>query len=209
MAEELVTQLPPAWSRFEADAGERGAALGGLCRVLAASRPGGVLLAVGDGAGAAGIWIRHGMDLASRLVIVTDADAAGPLRAELDDDLRVTVHVQDPAGFLADVHAHRFDLVVDASPDPPRARTRLAVAGLAPGGLYVTRGGAAGVAEAISGGNETRGGAGRLFLATLPGAPGITLVARGPAGASTRRRGGRRARRGVTPLFASRGRRGG
>lgn len=203
----LVTQPPAAWSRLAGEADHGDAAFGALCRALAASRPGGVLLAFGDGAGAAGVWMHDGMDLASRLVVVTGADAAEPLRAALGDDLRVTVHVQDPAEFLADVHAHRFDLVVDASVDPPQTRTRLAVAGLAPGGLYLAPAGAAGIAAALSSLGEYEPG--RLFSTELAGEPGVTLVARGPGDAHGRRRGGRRVRRGVTPMFASRTRRGG
>ena len=48
-----------------------------------------------------------------------------------------------------------------------------------------------------------------LVSTGLPLEPGVTLVVRGPPEVRTKRRGGRRSRQGVTPLFSSRPRRGG
>lgn len=171
--------------------------LGELCRVLAASRPGGVFLCLGDGAGGMGAWVLDGMDLASRLVVVVgDEDEAGAVRPVLGDDLRVTVHVQDPAGFLGDVSGHRFDLITDLCPGPPAAVTGPALAALAPGGFCVTRHARAALAEIPD--------TDPLFCTSLALEESVTLIVRGPPKTPARRRGGRRARQGVTPLFSPR-----
>ena len=94
---------------------------GELARVLAASRPGGVFLCLGGGAGEMGAWVLGGMDLSSRLVVVVqDGDEDDKLRPVFGDDLRITVHVQDAVAFLGDVRDHRFDLITDLSPGPGR-----------------------------------------------------------------------------------------
>jgi hypothetical protein len=210
---------PKAWSRLCETVANVGSAadldlpLGELCRVLAAARPGGVFLCLGSGAGGIGAWILDGMDLSSRLVIVAGGDdEADLLRSVLGDDLRVTVHVQDAAGFLGDVHEHRFDLVADLCPGPPAAATRLALGALAPGGFCVTRHDIAELAKMLSAeapGSESIPRVDPLVSTGLPLESGVTLVVRGPPEVRTTRRGGRRSRQGVTPLFSSRPRGGG
>jgi len=217
MSGKFPSRPPQAWSRLCETAAVGGAAdvdlpLGELCRVLAASRPGGVFLCLGSGAGGIGAWVLDGMDLSSRLVIVVGGDEeADLLRPILGDDLRVTVHVQDPAGFLGDVREHRFDLIADLCPGPPADATGLALGALAPGGFCVTHHDIAELAKMLS--TETPGfegipGVDSLVSTGLPLEPGVSLVVRGPPRARARRRGGRRTRQGVTPLFSSRPRRG-
>ena len=114
-----------------------------MTRALAASRPGGVFLCLGRGAGEMAAWIFDGMDLSGRLVIVLQTDQeADALRALLDDDMRITVHVQDAVTFLGDVRDHRFDLITDLNPAQSADRSadlgRLALTRLAPGAFYLS-----------------------------------------------------------------------
>ena len=79
-----------------------------------------------------------GLPPGARLVVLSgDAEAAETLAARLGDDLRVTVHTQAPEGFLHDVAAHRFELLILARSAPPSALIALAASRLAPGGLLV------------------------------------------------------------------------
>lgn len=178
-----------------------------VVRLLAASKPGGAFLCLGAAGAALAPRIVEGMDMSARLVVVVDdQETAAALAPDLHADLRVAVHAQDCAAFLRDVSEHRFDLVAaPAAQDPVAA---LALERLAPGGLYVTREPlgalhgslAAGAAPAPDG--EARA-ADDVTLAALPGASGLTIVARGPERQRPRRRGGRRSREGVTSIFAS------
>lgn len=214
MAEPLSSQPPRDWPRLRDAHAERGgdvldAALGELCRVLAASRPGGVFLAMGEGAAAIATWIQDGMDLASRLVVLVEDGAARSLGAPFDDDLRITVHAQASGAFLEDVRAHRFDLIADLHPGASADVSPRALAVLAAGGFCVSRHDATALDAAIAAGPDIGVDTRSLVLTRLAGEPGITLVVRGPRRAPARRRGGRRARQGVTPLFSPRPRRGG
>lgn len=184
---------------------------GEMTRVLAASRPGGVVLCLGGGAGEMGAWALGGMDLASRLVVVVqDENEADMLRPIFDDDLRVTVHVQDAAAFLGDVRDHRFDLITDLSPGQAAELSRLALVRLATGAFYMTRHSPAELTQMLSaqgtaaGNQESALDAKQFVLTHLPGELDVTLIARGAQRIQARRRGGRRARQGVTPLFSAR-----
>jgi len=185
---------------------------GEMTRVLAASRPGGVVLCLGGGAGEMGAWALGGMDLASRLVVVAqDEKEADMLRPVFDDDLRVTVHVQDAAAFLGDVRDHRFDLITDLSPGQAAELSRLALGRLATGAFYMTRHSPAELTQMLSaqdtaaGNQESALDPKQFFLAHLPGELDVTLIARGEHRIQAKRRGGRRgARQGVTPLFSAR-----
>lgn len=187
--------------------------LGGLARVLAASRPAGVFLCLGRGAGEVATWILDGMDLSARLVVVVpDNDTAGMLGPVLGDDLRVTVHVQDPLDFLRDVRDHRFDLITDFDPGHAAELTRLALHRLTLGAFYLSRHASAELTEVLAAQSPASGDAGQqvtgLVCAQLPTEPGISLVVHGPRRFQAKRRGGRRARQGVTPLFSPRPKRG-
>lgn len=222
MAREFDTQPPRSCLRlYEARDSRSGGpavapSLGRILRVLAASRPGGIFLCLGHGAGEAGAWILDGMDLASRLVVVIeDSREAELLGAVLDDDLRVTVHVQDIAAFLVDVRDHRFDLVTELDPSPTAAVAGVALGRLAPGGFLMTRRTASALAEMLTQtrpreqGGERTPDVDAFALAHLPGELDVTLIAQRPARPPGRRRGGRRARADVTPLRASARRRSG
>lgn len=186
-----------------------GPPLGEVIRVLSASRPGGVFVCLGQGAAETSAWILDGMDLSSRLVVVIeDADEAHMLRSLLGDDLRVTVHVQEPAAFLDDVRDHRFDLISDLNPGECVELTRLALGRLALGGFYMIRHSQAVLTQMLSAsgyeGQETSPDFNAFALAHLPGALAVTLIVHRPQTPQAKRRGGRRARQGVTPLFSSR-----
>lgn len=180
--------------------------LGELMRVLSASRPGGVFLCVGDGAGEAGAWTLDGMDLSSRLVVVVeDAHAAEALRTVFGDDLRVTVHAQDAADFLGDVRDHRFDLITDVGTRGSARLAALELGRLAPGAFFMTRQSDSALAEMLAAGDAAAALDPADFTLThLPGELGVTLLSRRTPRPAARRRGGRRSRAGVTPLFSSR-----
>lgn len=184
--------------------------LGELTRVLAASRPGGAFVCLGHGAGEASGWILDGMDLASRLVVVLgDAGEAESLGAILGDDLRVTVHLQEAAAFLDDVREHRFDLIIDLSPDVSARLVQLELGRLAPGAFLVTRQSTATLAAMTAArADDVEPAADTdpdvFVLARLPEELGITLITPRSRRPRAKRRGGRRARAGVTPLFSSR-----
>lgn len=210
-------QPPPAYSRICEMLSSSGStpavtpALGEVTRVLAASRPGGVFLCLGHGAGEMATWILDGMDLSGRLVaVVQNDDEADMLRPLLGDDLRVTVHVQDVVGFLRDVRDHRFDLITDLNPGKPADLTRLALARLAPGAFYVSLRAAAELSEqlcmqsSVDADLEAAPDIDSLAFAHLGGELGVSVLARGPQRFQGKRRGGRRARQGVTALFSAR-----
>jgi len=188
-------------------------ALGELTRVLAASRPGGVFLALGRGAGELATWILDGMDLSARMVIVIQSeDEADMLRALLGNDLRVAVHVQNAVSFLRDVRDHRFDLVADLSLGPAAVLTRLALGRLALGAFYMSLHTPEQLARSL--GLQNAPGAapeealdslhGHSFvLAHLRGDWGVSVLVHGSQKFQAKRRGGRRARKGVTSLFPS------
>ncbi len=217
MSRRFDSDPPQAYSRLCEALSTRGGGptvtppLGEMARVLATSRPGGVFLCLGHGAGEMGTWILGGMDLASRLLIVVEeGEEAGVLRPIFGDDLRVTVHVQDAVSFLGDVRDHRFDLITDLNPGQPADLTCLALGRLAVGAFYMTRHSAPELTEMLSSSDaiaENHAAAldfSTFALAHLPGAVGVTLIAHGPQRIQAKRRGGRRAKRGVTPLFSSR-----
>ena len=217
MSREFNLQPPQAYARLCETLSARGGApavapaLGEVARVLAASRPGGVFLCLGRGAGEMAAWILDGMDLSGRLVVVVqDSDEAEVLRPILGDDLRITVHAQEATAFLGDVRDHRFDLTADLSSGQPADLTRLALGRLALGAFYMSLHGAPELSEMLSG--QTMGAgdqeaaldpAGFAF-AHLSGELGVSLIVRGPQRVQAKRRGGRRARQGITPLFSSR-----
>jgi len=112
--------------------------LGGVIRALAASKLAGVFLCLGEDVGEIGAWILDGMDPASGLVaLVQEPHEEAVLERELGRDLRISVHRQDAESFLIDVHAHRFDLIVDRSAGDHSAVLRLGLGLLRSGGFYL------------------------------------------------------------------------
>jgi len=91
---------------------------GALLRALAASKPGGRFLELGTGTGVGTAWLLDGMDADSHLDSV-DSDPAvlGVAREHLGHDPRVTFHLADGAGFLAQALPEQLDLIyADAWP---------------------------------------------------------------------------------------------
>ncbi len=107
-------------------------------RALAAPKTAGSFLCIGEGAGEIGAWILEGMDHSSGLVaLVQDKDEATVVERELDRDVRASVHLQDAESFRIDVHAHRFELIVDLIADEHPRVVRLALGLLRAGGFYL------------------------------------------------------------------------
>jgi predicted O-methyltransferase YrrM len=112
--------------------------LGGLLRVLAASKPGGRLLEIGTGTGLATAWLLDGMDATARL---TSIEANGRWAAiaahHLRHDARLNLLDADAFSWFSGQPAASYDLVfADAMPgkfDGFDALWRL----VKPGGIYV------------------------------------------------------------------------
>lgn len=112
--------------------------LGGLLRVLAASKPGGRLLEIGTGTGLATAWLLDGMDASARL---TSIEANGRWAAiaahHLRGDSRLTLLDADAFSWFGGQPSESYDLVfADAMPgkfDGFDALWRL----VKPGGIYV------------------------------------------------------------------------
>jgi hypothetical protein len=217
MFQTFTWQPPQAYSRLCETLSSRGVgpvvspALGELTRVLAASRPGGVFLCLGRGAGEMATWIMDGMDLSGRLVVVLQKDQeADMLRALLADNMRVTVHVQDPVAFLRDVRDHRFDLITDLNTGRAADLIRLALSRLALGAFYLSPHPARELTDTLSeqttvaADQEVTPDGNGFAFARLPAELAVSLIVHGPHRVQAKRRGGRRARQGVTPLFSSR-----
>ena len=112
--------------------------IGCMARALAASKRAGTFLCIGAGAGEIGGWVLDAMDYSSGLVtLVQDKDEAAVLERELDRDVRASVHLQDAESFLLDVHAHRFDLIVDLIADEHPRAVLLGLGLLRAGGVYL------------------------------------------------------------------------
>jgi hypothetical protein len=112
--------------------------IGCSARALAASKAAGTFLCIGEGAGEIAAWILDGMDHSSGLVaLVQDGYEAAVLERELDRDVRASVHLQNAESFLIDVHAHRFDLIVDLITDEHPRAVRLGLGLLRAGGVYL------------------------------------------------------------------------
>lgn len=174
-------------------------ALGEWVRALAAAKPGSALLHLCESSDEIALWIHSGMDLGSRLVIVTpDGHGTGDLDDALGSDLRVTCHQQSPDEFLDDIRSHRFGLIVcDTAPrGPDRVRRIWEV--LAPGGMLLISAldgeGAAPAPEAPSAVDwlHDRDDA---AVARNPGLANTVLAVRLMPAPPATRRGGSRARR--------------
>ncbi|HSS64004.1 MAG TPA: hypothetical protein VLS27_06190 [Gammaproteobacteria bacterium] len=163
-------------------------ARGRAARVLAASKPGGLLLNVE--APELSFFLADGMDIASQLIsVIRDAAVHATLKELLRDDIRISVHAQHPGEFLGDVRDHRFDLMIFGELEPPVAR--LAAAILAPGGLLaIFRNGAHGDTD----GEELEQSLTDCGLLISPGAGRSLLAAHAPDHRRAKRRGGRRKR---------------
>jgi len=162
---------------------------GQAAQVLAASKPGGLLLCVD--APELSFWLSNGMDITSKLVcLASDKDVCATLSECLEDDIRLTIHCQHAIAFLGDVRDHRFDLTVFSEIDAGLAE--LAVNSLAPGGiLAVLPLNDAAPTEGVSA-ETILGQHAQLLLS--PGASGALIAARISDQHLRKRRGGRRRR---------------
>ena len=156
---------------------------GRIARVLAASKPGGMLLNVD--APELSFFLAEGMDITSQLVsVMTEAKTHAALKASLRDDIRVSVHSQHPVEFLSDIRDHRFDLMIFQALDP--AEAELATASLAPGGLMAL--------FAADGGGGHEQMLSECGMITTDSMDNGIIAARSPQHLKPRRRGGRRKR---------------
>jgi predicted O-methyltransferase YrrM len=111
---------------------------GAMLRALAASKPGGRILELGTGAGAAAAWLLQGMDANSSLDTVdNDAASVAVARRHLGHDPRVRFHLIDGSAFLRDRARERFDLIFADTWPGKFTDLDLALSLLRPGGLYV------------------------------------------------------------------------
>jgi hypothetical protein len=159
-----------------------------MVRVLAASKPGGLLLDVE--APELSFFLATGMAITSQLVVVNiDPVVHAVLKELLADDIRISVHAQQAAEFLRDVSDHRFDLVVFGDSEPPAAR--LAASSLARGGLLAAF-------HLMPGGDDGGGELQRTLtdcgLLIAPGSKRWLIAARPADEPEAKRRGGRRGR---------------
>jgi predicted O-methyltransferase YrrM len=113
---------------------------GTLLRTLAASKPGGLFLELGTGAGMGSSWILEGMDAGSRLVTVDlDARVVEVAKRHLGHDPRITFQIVDGVRFIESLQRQGplFDFIfADSYPGKflllPETLTLLK-----PGGLYI------------------------------------------------------------------------
>lgn len=171
--------------------------LGTWARALAAAKPGAALLHVCESSDEMALWIRSGMDLGSRLVVVSpEAEGTKALDRVLGFDLRITCHCQQPDAFLEDVRSHRFGLIVhDGVPKNAERIDRIWEV-LSPGGLLLLCGlGAASGAPEIHPAAARIAEIGDAAVACHAGIQGTLLAVRLTPVPSPTRRGGRRARR--------------
>lgn len=163
-------------------------AQGRAARVLAASKPGGLLLNME--APELTFFIADGMNITSQLVsVISEPEANAALKKSLRDDIRISVHHQHPVEFLGDIHDHRFDLMTFGELDPSTAG--LAAALLAPGGLLAVFPNGDADGQDIGALERTLSDCDTLMTFRTHGA---LVAARAPDHLTVKRRGGRRKR---------------
>ncbi|PXX53955.1 putative O-methyltransferase YrrM [Nocardia tenerifensis] len=108
--------------------------IGAMLRMLAATKPGGVILELGTGAGVAAAWLLDGMNPDACLHTVEwDSVSSARARHVLRDDTRATVHCIDAQTYIDTYDGPLFDLIFADCAHPLGPVVDL----LAPGGLYV------------------------------------------------------------------------
>jgi predicted O-methyltransferase YrrM len=139
----LADTLPPAYPRILARSQQLQFSMnsdvltGTLLRSLAASKPGGRILEFGTGCGLSTCWLLDGMSEDASLVSLdTDATFQAVARDELGGDSRLSLVLQDGAGYLATAHGG-YDLVfADAWPGK-FSHLEEALSLVARGGIYI------------------------------------------------------------------------
>lgn len=111
---------------------------GALLQVLAASKPGGMLLELGTGTGIGTSWLLSGMDDSSVLTsLETDQRVQSVAREVLGADPRLNLILEDGAAFLRRQPAKSYDLVfADAMPGKFELLDETLML-VKPGGFYV------------------------------------------------------------------------
>lgn len=161
---------------------------GRLAQVLAAAKPGGLILCADTPE--LSFWLLNGMDITSKLIcLVSNESVCSALAESHEDDIRLTIHCQHAIEFLGDVRDHRFDLMVFPEVDP--ALAELLTGSLAPGGLLAVFPGQGETAEAAAC-RETD--LSRQGLFTSFAVDGAVVAARIPDVSLRKRRGGRKRR---------------
>jgi predicted O-methyltransferase YrrM len=135
---------PAAWREIDARSRARGfdmpseAGAGAMLRMLAAAKPGGLLLELGTGTGLATSWLLDGMGQGASLVSVDiDPEVQAVARAVLGGDPRVAFVIKDGLDYVRAQPPASFDLIfADAWPGKYEGLDG-ALALLRPGGLYV------------------------------------------------------------------------
>ena len=105
-----------------------------LLRVLAATLSGRAAISLGTISTGHVSALLAGLDITSRLIVASGDDGQiQVLNADVPEDLRLSVHAQPLAGFLDDIAAHRFGLVLITEEGMPvfaRALDMLDVGGI-------------------------------------------------------------------------------
>jgi predicted O-methyltransferase YrrM len=144
MIELLGMKAPTELQEIERRSNEAGFTMGSGFRVgallsaLAATKPGGRLLELGTGAGAATAWLLHGMDChAGLLSIDNDPLVQNIARDALREDSRVEFRICDGSTFLSEEAPQSYDFVfADAWPGK-YGQLELALGLVKPGGMWV------------------------------------------------------------------------
>ena len=111
---------------------------GALLRMLAATKPGGRLLELGTGTGAATAWLLDGMDEEARLVSVESEEKFLQVaRKHLGADARCELVCEDGGAFLERQAEESFDLIFADTWAGKFTHLEEALALLRVGGLYV------------------------------------------------------------------------
>ena len=144
MFDDNTAAAPAAWREIDARSRALGfdmpseARTGTMLRLLAASKPGGLLLELGTGTGLAAAWLLDGMGRGSSLVSVdADAGVQAVAHAVLGGDPRVRFVIGDGLEVVRAQPSSSFDLIfADAWPGKYEGLDET-LALLRPGGLYV------------------------------------------------------------------------
>ncbi|PZW24687.1 putative O-methyltransferase YrrM [Thermosporothrix hazakensis] len=111
---------------------------GSLLRMLAATKPGGMLLELGTGTGCGSAWLLEGMNRTARLISVEQEERYSLVAQRLlGTDRRATFLVQDAADFLRVQKPASFDLIFADTTAGKFMLLAETLALLKPGGLYV------------------------------------------------------------------------
>ena len=158
-----------------------------MLRVMAATKNAAVALATGTEAIPYVPWLQDGIPMNGRLILHHESRHTVDLvQPHLTTDIRIATHQQDFAAFLADIHEHRFDLVVFDLGDLDPAVLFTLPERLSEHGLLVALGSNGAISDFIAGLEDS-------FFAWPEGqSDGCALLSRKSLQHRAGRRGGRR-----------------